>query len=246
MTVARKLRHQLPGYLRHVMSRGNGRMPIFLDDRDYRTFVHLLGETVEEFEIECWNYCVLPNHYHATLRPTLPNFSAAMHQLNGDYAQWWNRRHGRVGHTFQGRFKDQVVEREGYLLSLCRYVARNPVRAGLVERPEDWEWSSYAATIGLKPARPFVCTDSVLQLFGEDTVAKLQSRFAEFVLTPSEGSEIEDRFRSKEWILGDKTFKLEVRGEVKAVAEANSSSADESDIPDHSSVVSAPEFLMQA
>ena len=130
------------------MSRGNGRMGIFLDDADYRQFVHLLGEAVERFDIRCWNYCVMPNHYHATLQPTRTNLSEAIRCLNSGYAQWWNRRHGRVGHVFQGRYKDQVVDRETYLLTLSRYVVMNPVRAGLVERPGDWPWSSYRATVG--------------------------------------------------------------------------------------------------
>jgi len=123
-------------------------MQIFLDDGDYKHFVYLLGDIIEEFGIECWNYCLMPNHYHATLRPTQPNLSEAMRRLNSIYAQWWNRRHERVGHVFQGRFKDQVVQREGYLTALCRYIALNPVRANLATRPEDWAWSSYAATSG--------------------------------------------------------------------------------------------------
>ena len=97
------------------MARGNGRMRIFEDDTDYRYFVTLFGDIMEEFEIQCWNYCVMPNHYHATLQPTLPNLSRAIQRLNRRYAQRWNKRYDRVGHVFQGRFKDQIVQREGYL-----------------------------------------------------------------------------------------------------------------------------------
>jgi putative transposase len=75
--MARAPRIQTPSLIRHVMSRGNGRMCIFLDDADYRQFVNVLGDVVEGFAIRCWNYCLMPNHYHATLQPTLPNFSAA-------------------------------------------------------------------------------------------------------------------------------------------------------------------------
>ena len=149
--MARSKRIQIPGLIRHVMARGNGRMSIFLDDVDYRQFVYLLGDVVESLEIECLNYCVMPNHYHATLRPTLPNLSEGVRLINSRYAQWWNRRHERVGHVFQGRFKDQIVQQEGYLQALCRYIALNPVRAGLVDSPDNWEWSSYAATTGLRP-----------------------------------------------------------------------------------------------
>lgn len=75
--------------------------------------------------MECWNYCLMPSHYQATFRPSLPNLSEAMRRLNSVYAQWWNQRHERVSHVFQGRFKDQIVQREVYLLVLCRYVALN-------------------------------------------------------------------------------------------------------------------------
>ena len=192
-------------------------MSIFLDDVDYRQFVYLLGDVVEDHGIECMNYCAMPNHYHATLRPTRPNLSEALRRLNSRYAQWWNKRHERVGHVFQGRFKDQIVQQEGYLLALCRYVAMNPVGAGLVERPEDWEWSSYAATIGLRPAPPFVAVDSVLCQFGEGEQRQLQARFAKHVLGGSVDERcLEERIRSNERILGDGTFKLSVRKDSNA------------------------------
>lgn len=182
-------------------------MQIFLDDIDYRHFVYLLGDVVEEFDIDCWNYCVMPNHYHATLCPGRPNLSEAIRRLNGVYAQWWNRRHGRVGHVFQGRFKDQIVEQEGYLLSLCRYVALNPVRAQLTRQPEEWPWSSYAATIGLRPAPAFLAVESTLRHFGEGEPLVLRARFAGYVLARADNENSEDRIRSNEWILGDKGFK---------------------------------------
>ncbi len=189
-------------------------MSIFLDDADYRQFVYLLGEVVEDHGIECVNYCVMPNHYHATLCPSRPNLSEGLRQLNSRYAQWWNKRHERVGHVFQGRFKDQIVQQEGYLLALCRYVAMNPVRAGLAERPEDWEWSSYAATVGTRPAPSFVAVDSVLRQFGAGDRSQLQARFVEHVLGRSlEEVHFEDRIRSNERVLGDATFKLSVRND---------------------------------
>lgn len=183
-------------------------MRIFLDDMDYRKFVDVLAEVVEDSDIECWNYCVMPNHYHVTLCPTRPNLSEAIRRINSTYAQWWNNRHERVGHVFQGRFKDQIVERDEYLLVLCRYVALNPVRAGLSEHPEDWEWSSYAATVGLRPLRPFVAASSVLRQFGDDDESVLRKRFSAFVLSPITTECTDDRIRSSEHILGSKAFKV--------------------------------------
>jgi putative transposase len=186
-------------------------MSIFLDEEDCRKFVYVLSDVVEEFELDCFVYCVMSNHYHAALRPTLPNLSDAIRHLNGRYAQWWNRRHGRVGHVFQGRFKDQIVQREGYFTTLCRYVALNPVRAKLVEHPADWPWSSYAATVGLRPVPTFLAVEDVLSQFGEGDAKRRQERFAEYVL---QGNTIDeathDRIRSKELILGDKAFKKSV------------------------------------
>ena len=189
------------------MARGNGRMRIFLDEADYCHFVYVLGDVVEGFAIECWNYCLMPNHYHATLQPTRPNLSEAIRRLNSVYAQWWNRRHGRVGHVFQGRFKDQVIEREAYLLTLSRYVVMNPVRAGLVKHPEEWPWSSYRATAGFSLVPAFLAARSTLRLFGEAEDPILQSRFVSAVTTPSGDSDSLDRLRSNERILGSLAFK---------------------------------------
>lgn len=199
------------------MARGNGRMAIFLDDRDYRESVYLLGEIVEQFALECWNYCMMPNHYHLTLQPTRANFSEAIQRLNSQYASWWNRRHSRVGHAFQGRFKDQIVGEDSYLLTLSRYVVMNPVRAGLVARPEDWPWSSYRATIGDCPPASFLAISKTLRLFGEGPETELQSRFIRFATASPEDPTI-DRFRSNEHIIGTTAFKQRVQEELDTKA----------------------------
>jgi len=182
-------------------------MCIFLDDEDYRQFVYVLGDVVERFAIRCWNYCLMPNHYHATLQPTLPNLSEAIRRLNSVYAQWWNTRHERVGHVFQGRFKDQIVDEDAYMLTLSRYVALNPVRAGLARTPEDWPWGSYRATAGLDSAPAFLSTTSTLRLFGDGSDRILQARFTSFVTEPQCDSASFDRIRSNERILGPRAFK---------------------------------------
>ena len=187
-------------------------MTIFRDDRDYRRFLQVLDEVVDEFKVECLNYCGMPNHYHATIRPTLPNISDAMQALNSRYAQWWNWRHNSVGHVFQGRFKAQIVEREQYALVLSRYIAMNPVRARLVERPEDWRWSSYAATIGLCDAPSFLSTQATLALLGEADSITLQKRFANFVNGGHEDDVTVDHIRSNALVLGSDSFKAAVLG----------------------------------
>jgi putative transposase len=214
------------------MARGNGRMQIFLDDRDYTHFACLLGDIVERFDIKCWNYCVMPNHYHATLQPRRGNLSEALRRLNSVYAQWWNNRHRRVGHVFQGRFKDQIVQHEGYALTLCRYVVMNPVRAGLVERPETWRWSSYRATMGLCPCPSFLSIDSTLRLFGEDDQATLRARFADYVLGDQDEESIADRIRSSEPILGNTAFKSSIVESTWREAGVTQITADASEIAD--------------
>jgi REP element-mobilizing transposase RayT len=192
------------------MARGNGRMRIFEDDGEYRYFVALFGDVTHEFKIDCLNYCLMPNHYHLTLQPTLPNLSNAMRHLNSVYAQWWNRRHDRVGHVFQGRFKDQIVQGEGYFLKLCRYIARNPERAKLTARPEEWCWSSYPATIGLRPLPAFLNVLPILRQFGGDDDAELRARFRAYVESDPD-EEVEDRIRSTERVVGDQLFKAALR-----------------------------------
>jgi hypothetical protein len=109
--------------------------------------------------------------------------------------------------VFQGRFKDQIVQEERYLLTLCRYVALNPVRAHLVKRPEDWRWSSYAATIGVRLAPGFLAVRPLLAQFGEGQTALLQTRFAKYVTGERDEEYFDERIRSGERVFGDGDFK---------------------------------------
>lgn len=190
------------------MSRGNGRMRIFLDDLDYRKFWNILAEVLDLYNVDCWDACMMPNHFHLALLNNLPNLPEAMQHLNGEYAIWWNARHGKVGHTFQGRYKDQIVQHESYLKNLLRYIALNPVRAGLVKSPELWQWSAYRWTAGLAPNPGFVCSDIVLSQFGEATEQVRRQRYIRHVLaTMTDDDERFHGFRSRKRILGDRQFK---------------------------------------
>jgi REP element-mobilizing transposase RayT len=196
-------------------------MQIFLDDVDYTRFLELLTNVVEDCGLECWSYCILPNHYHLAVDPTLPNLSAALQFLNSTYGQWWNKRHETVGHVFQGRFKDQIIDRDEYLLAVCRYIARNPVRANLVAEPEDWRWSSYAATLGMRPAHSSFALTNVLRQFGDDDIRTLQQRYAEFVSAETHVCCTDERIRSRERILGSVGFKSEVNALVSRMQRAH-------------------------
>jgi len=164
--MARPLRLEFPGAIYHVTSRGNARLPVYQHDGDRREFLALLGAVVDRFHWLCHGYCLMDNHYHLVVETPEGNLSAGMRQLNGVFTQRVNRRHGRVGHLFQGRFKAILVDRDAYLLELCRYVVLNPVRAGMVASPGDHLWSSYRATVGEEPPPSWLTTDWVLSQFG--------------------------------------------------------------------------------
>ena len=166
--MARPLRIELPGALYHVTSRGDGREDIYLGDADRRAFLTLLGEVCERFNWWGHAYCLMTNHCHLLVETPDGNLSKGMRQLNGVYTQSTNRRHGLVGHLFQGRFKAILVERDAYLLALARYVVLNPLRAGMVPAAGDWAWSSYRAMVGQASAPAWLETDWLLGQFGEE------------------------------------------------------------------------------
>ena len=166
--MARPLRIEYEGAVYHITSRGNAYQDIFLDDADREKFLELLNQTVERFNWLCHAYCLMSNHYHLLIETIDPTLSRGMRQLNGVYTQAFNRRHNRVGHVFQGRYKAILVEKEAYLLELSRYIVLNPVRAKMVKSPEEWEWSSYRATAGLREAPSFLTVDWILGQFSDD------------------------------------------------------------------------------
>ncbi len=130
----------------HVINRGNGRATVFHDDDDFAAFVGLIGEASERIAMRVAAYCVMPDHFHLVLWP--PNddgLSAWMQWLMTAHVRRHHRRHATSGHVWQGRFKSFPVQRDDHLLTVVRYVERNPVRAGLVARAQDWRWSSFAA-----------------------------------------------------------------------------------------------------
>ena len=147
--MARPLRIEFAGALYHITSRGDGQDEIFLGGEDRDLWLNILGHICERFNWVVHAYCQMGNHYHILIETPDGNLSKGMRQLNGVYTQHVNRAHARVGHLFQGRYKGILVEKEAYLLELARYVVLNPVRAGMVAAPEDWQCAVYAlAAIG--------------------------------------------------------------------------------------------------
>ena len=178
--MSRPIRIAFPDALYHVTSRGDRREDIFEDDLDRQTFLSTLEQVVAQFNWVCYAWCLMGNHYHLLIQTPDGNLSKGMRQLNGVYTQANNRRHGRVGHLFQGRFKAILVDTDAYLLELSRYVVLNPVRAGMVKNVTDWRWSSYRASVGLEPAAPWLAIDGMLAQFAERR-SLAQRRYAQFV-----------------------------------------------------------------
>jgi hypothetical protein len=122
----------------------------------------------------------MDNHYHVLLETGDGNLSKGMRHLNGVYTQYFNRRHNRVGHVYQGRFKAVLVEKEAYLLELSRYVVLNPIRARMINNMDQWQWSSYRSTIGKAPEPAWLETDWLLSQFGRQR-KHARERYIDFV-----------------------------------------------------------------
>ena len=163
--MSRPLRNAYPDGIFHVGTRGNNKQAIYLDGVDRYWFLEMFGKATIRYEWSIYAYCLMTNHYHAVLQIPEGGLSEGMRQLNGGYARWSNIRHGRCDHLFGKRFGSSEITTDEYLLEACRYVVLNPVRAGLVARPEEWAWSSYRACAGLEFPVKWFSPTTVLELF---------------------------------------------------------------------------------
>lgn len=171
---------EFAGALYHVTSRGDGREDIYLDETDRQLFYRVLSEVCKQFNWLIHAECQMTNHYHLLMETPEPNLAQGMRQLNGVYTQRFDRRHQRVGHVFQGRYKAIIVQKETYLLELARYIVLNPVRARMVRAAKNWPWSSYRPTAGLAEPPTWLTTDWILSAFGRQRRMAVE-RYREFV-----------------------------------------------------------------
>lgn len=220
--MARPLRIEFPGAVYHLTSRGDRREPIFEDETDRQAFLQVLAQAMERFDASVLAWCLMSNHYHLVVQTRQANLSLLMRHLNGVYTQTYNRRHRVVGHLFQGRFKAVLVDRDAYLLEVCRYVELNPVRAGMVAAVEEWPWSSYAAHTGRVASPSWLDTPAVLRhvagrpLESSADAAQAALRYAELV-EQGRGVSLWDTGLRQQIYLGDESF---VR-RMQAVAESS-------------------------
>ncbi|HCC83670.1 TPA: addiction module toxin RelE [Candidatus Uhrbacteria bacterium] len=206
--MVRPLRLQYAGAFYHITVRGNRRQDIYVDDVDREHFVSILSDVAYSRNVICYAYCLMSNHYHLEIETPDGNLSAFMRDLNGIVSQDYNKRHGKTGHLFQGRYHSYLIEKETYLMEVARYVVLNPVRAGLVKQPEQWRWSSYRATLGQVESPSFLATYALLKFF-HNRRPQAQKNYQKFV---SEGINVPSPFIEIEQgiILGSPQFVHEV------------------------------------
>jgi REP element-mobilizing transposase RayT len=178
--MSRPLRIQFPDAVFHVMNRGAARRATFSGEADYQAFLDTVAEASGLWGIEVFAYCLMGNHYHLCLRTPRGNLSRVMRHLDGIYTQRFNRRHGRDGPLFRGRYKAILVEESEYLAAVIRYIHLNAVDAGIVKMPEDYRWASHRYYRQTKGAPSWLnTTEGVEQIGGRQA-------FHEFVLSGNE------------------------------------------------------------
>ncbi len=177
--MGRPIRIDVPGYTYHVISRGVKKLPLFYEEGDQQRFIMYLLKTREKFPFRLHAYCLMTNHFHLLLQTIDHSLSQTMQYFKTMYATWVNRRTIHVGHAFQGRFHSIPVEKDNYFTTVARYIHLNPVKAGIVQKPEDYPWSNYGRLIRGE-TDPLVDSSQVLGYFGIDPVEQ-RRRYKQFV-----------------------------------------------------------------
>jgi len=178
--MARPLRIEYPGAYYHVTSRGNERKDVFKSQRDREKFLEYLASATERYGAVIHAYCLMSNHFHLLLETPEGNLSQIMRHINGAYTIYFNIKRKRTGHLFQGRFKAILIEADEYLTELSRYIHLNPVRIEIVEKPEEYQWSSYRSYVGHSKPPEWLMTGFILGCFAKKAV-DAQSQYRTFV-----------------------------------------------------------------
>jgi len=204
--MARPFRIELPGGFYHVMARGNEGKRIFRGVRDRDRFLSLLDDAHVRYRTLVYVYALMNDHYHLLIETEKANLSKAIHYLNVSHSVYLNRRYGRSGHLFQGRYKSVLVDKEPYLLELSRYLHINVVRAGVEDRLNDPRWTSYRYYVGASDKPDWLCTDWLIDRLGGDwpTVRRKYQEFVMDGLRSEIRSPFQDVYRGA--ILGDEVF----------------------------------------
>jgi REP-associated tyrosine transposase len=208
--MSRPLRIEYPGAVYHLICRGNNRQKIFKDDLDRKRYLEKLIHYCELKEVSLLCYCLLSNHIHLLVETPQGNLSKMMQPFQTSYTLYLNRRHRRSGHVFEQRYKALLVDKDNYLLQVSRYIHRNPVDAKLVERPQDYRWSSYGAYVSGKRVRGLT-TGIVLEQLGGKQSEQIRS-YREYVESAGGISEAPPP-TVKQVVIGDTEFAEQVFSE---------------------------------
>ena len=187
----------------HVTSRSWDRSALFRDDEHRLEFLDRLSMTVERFDWRCLAYCLMVNHFHLLILTPLANLDRGMQRLNSGYAQWFNRQGNRRGPVLEDRYGGALIQREPHLLEVFRYIALNPVRAGLCRSPHRYVWSSHAAMAGLAPVPDFLATSHVHELFASTHGGDGRASYRAFVAAAVDSAHVEPPIHGDEDFVRD-------------------------------------------
>lgn len=212
--MARRPRIHFPGALYHVISRGNRRQGIFRDEKDFQRFLGQLSECKTRYPFHLYAYALMKNHIHLLLEVKAVPLSRIMQSLLFRYAQYFNRRYREVGHLFEGRYKAIVCDKDAYLLELVRYIHLNPVRARVVNDPEDYMWTGHLSYLGRK-GEGLIDEGLILGLFGKGPLSAREG-YRKFVSEGISGGHERRYYQVKDQrYLGEDAFIERIETEVK-------------------------------
>ncbi len=163
--MARPPRVDLPDSIHHVAALANGDEQLFREPADRHRFLEQFADVSAQYEWRCNAYCLMGTHFHLIVYTVKGTLSVGMRRLCGTYAQWFNWKYGRRGHLFARRFTSQHITDDAHLLEAHRYIALNPVRAGLCDDPAEWRWGSSERCVGFEPPADFLDVQAVYGLF---------------------------------------------------------------------------------
>lgn len=235
--MSRPLRIEYPDAWYHAMNRGRRNEKVFLDRIDCQTFIHVLVESIEMWNLRVSAYCLMPNHYHLLVQTPDANIARCMRHINGVYTQRFNSRHRSEGQLFKGRYKSILVNGDEYLLQLVRYIHRNPVKAGFVKQPADYLWSSHRAYLSFAKKWDWLNKTAVYLLLS-DRRKEWISLYRKF-MTSDDDEKITGIIEGGKWpsVLGPKVFIDWVKSSFYALK-------DKEEIPEAKSLAPSTELIV--
>ncbi|NLL29985.1 transposase [Clostridium isatidis] len=188
-----KKRQWWPGATLHITARGNHRNDIFRDEEDFQVYLEYIEEAVEYYEgkFEVYGYCLMDNHVHLLVKTEDMHISYLISRVHSIYAKFFNKKYKYIGHLFQDRYFTELIEDDVQILSTIRYIHLNPVRANMVKKPEDYNWSSYSMTIGLKNEK-LINSKRILDYFISKYSRELYRAFVESAIKEKYNEEDEE------------------------------------------------------